>query len=44
MRREVDVQHHHHEQEQHHHRAHVDEHQHDRQELGFEHDPQGRRW
>jgi hypothetical protein len=36
---DVDVEHHHHEQEQHHHRAHVDQHQHDREELGLEQQP-----
>ena len=35
----VDVEHHDHEQEQHHDGAHVDEHQHDPQEFGIEHQP-----
>jgi hypothetical protein len=38
-----DVEHHHDEQEQHHHRAHVDEHEHDREELGLEQQPDARR-
>jgi len=40
---EVDIEHHHDEQEQHHHRAHVDEHEHDREELRFDEEPDRRR-
>ena len=40
---EVDVEHHDDEQEQHHHRAHVDQHQHDREELRLDQQPDGRR-